>query len=169
MPTTSKIEQKAWRMLRKYNLTSAPVNMEELAESLDVQTSFQPMEEEISAMLLIECGKAHIVVNATHPPNRKRFSLAHELGHFALHASDANCFFVDRAFFRNSRSSIGNSREEIEANAFAAALLMPKKLVQKELPGDQNVEIKVDEMAKRFEVSDEAMTIRLIKLGHIFA
>lgn len=71
--------------------------------------------------------------------------------------------------YRNNNSSTGESYREIEANSFAAALLMPKKLLQKELINNtQKIsDIKIKSLAKKFEVSTQAMSIRLINLGFI--
>lgn len=167
MPTPRQIERIAWRMLKEYDLDAAPVDVDELAECLGVDVSYESMEDEVSAMLLIEEGEAHIVVNDDHHPNRQRFSAAHELGHFKLHAGGEDQLFVDRAFFRNQASSIGVSRQEIEANAFAAALLMPERLIEEALPDDDSAEIAVWAMAEEFGVSETAMTFRLQKLGYL--
>lgn len=167
MPTPTQIERTAWRILKDNDLACAPVDVDGLADCLGVDVSYESMEDEVSAMLLVEDGEAHIVVNDDHHPNRQRFSAAHELGHYELHTAGEDQLFVDRAFFRNQASSIGVSRQEIEANAFAAALLMPRKLIEEELPDDDSADIDVFKMAKIFGVSEHAMTIRLINLGYL--
>ncbi len=167
MPTRTQIERKAWQLLHEHDYASVPVDIEGLADDLGVEVVFEDMEDEVSAMLLIEEGEANAVINSEHHPNRQRFSLAHELGHFMLHVSDDNQLFVDRSFFRNQSSSIGESQQEIEANAFAAALLMPRQLIDESLPADDDIEIDVDDLAEEFEVSEHAMTIRLINLDYI--
>lgn len=167
MLTANKIESITWKLLKDNDLRHEPINVNALAKFLDVQVSYERIEDEISAMLLIENKKANIVVNSSHHRNRKRFSLAHELGHFVLHASDKDSLFIDRSFFRNKISSIGESRQEIEANAFAGALLMPKLLIDKSIPESENAEIDTVRLAKMFEVSVDAMAIRLIKLGYV--
>lgn len=169
MPTTAQIERKAWQQLREHELDVAPVDVEALAKALDVNVVFEHMENAVSAMLSIEDENANVVVNAGHPENRRRFSIAHELGHFMLHISDDKHLFVDRNFFRNQASSVGESRQEIEANAYAAALLMPARLIEEELSDEYDTELYIDELAEKFTVSEHAMTIRLIKLGYIDA
>ncbi|MEO1019440.1 MAG: ImmA/IrrE family metallo-endopeptidase [Pseudomonadota bacterium] len=167
MPTPKQIERTAWQLLQEHDLAETPVDLEELAECLGIDISCESMEDEVSGMLLIEDGDTHVIVNGGHHSNRRRFSAAHEIGHFELHASDENKLFVDRSFFRNQKSSIGVSRQEVEANAFAAALLMPSPLIEKALPDDDSADIDVYEMAREFGVSEHAMTIRLINLGHL--
>ncbi len=69
---------------------------------------------------------------------RQRFTIAHELGHFFLHRASSTVF-VDAApiFFRDESSSNGSQREEIEANAFAAELLMPEDAIRQRLTYDR--------------------------------
>jgi len=61
------------------------------------------------------------------------FSKAHELGHWVLHVTeeknDEQLFFTDNDKFY-CRSRFKNNPIEIQANMFAASLLMPKKLIQ---------------------------------------
>ena len=168
MAVIPRIEKRAWQQLRQHNLACVSVDVKALAEALGVDVTYASMEGTVSAMLSIEGGDATIVVNADHPPNRQRFSVAHEIGHYLLHASD-NDLFVDRSFFRNQASSVGELRREIEANAFAAALLMPSRLIEAHTNDDGDTELYIDELASKFEVSEHAMTIRLINLDLIDA
>ncbi|MCP2245744.1 protein of unknown function (DUF955) [Lentzea aerocolonigenes] len=73
---------------------------------------------------------------------------------------------------RNDLSSTATDREEIDANAFAAALLMPSSLVnaavQREVSsGYVTVEQVIKRLADVFDVSTEAMRWRLVNLGII--
>ncbi|AYD39607.1 ImmA/IrrE family metallo-endopeptidase [Clostridium fermenticellae] len=91
--------------------------------------------------------------------NRKRFSMAHELGHLFLHMN-----FLKKDYWCNNLDAVGSERyryghsmEEKEADEFAAAFLMPKnqfKCIAKE--NDYNIE----KIAKIFGVSRQAATIR---------
>lgn len=104
-------------------------------------------------------------------PVRSRFSIAHELGHYLLH-KDSRSLFIDKRNFavyhRNELSSTGEDRLEIEANRFAAALLMPTDMLRNEITkndfdlGDEEVQ---SSLAKRFNVSTQAMAYRLASLG----
>ncbi|MDE0041060.1 MAG: ImmA/IrrE family metallo-endopeptidase, partial [Candidatus Poribacteria bacterium] len=97
-----------------------------------------------------------------------RFTLAHECGHFLLHKREiAKEVHVDKAFpmlMRDSMSAMGISEMEMEANLFAAELLMPAALISEELesnPIDIDEEDAIDELARRFKVSQSAMRFRL--------
>jgi Zn-dependent peptidase ImmA (M78 family) len=72
--------------------------------------------------------------------------------------------------FRDPIASLATDREEIEANAFAAALLMPERLVLESVSrllttGQHTPEELTLLLAREFEVSEAAMGYRLIKLG----
>jgi len=100
-----------------------------------------------------------IMLNANDPPNRRRFTCAHEIGHFVRRSATSEPYAtID---FRNASSARGEDDEEIYANEFAACLLMPDGDVMrlaKEGLGDL-------EMSIRFGVSREAMHFRLRNLG----
>jgi len=126
----------------------------------------------VSGLLLREPGEAPIIgVNANNAEVRQRFTVAHELGHLVLHKGKR--LVVDRAVrvnFRDTVSTLATDREEMEANAFAAGLLMPAAALNNELHrivggryrSDNEV---VDVLAEKFQVSRSAMEFRLINLG----
>ena len=72
--------------------------------------------------------------------------------------------------FRDGVSALASDREEIEANQFAAGLLMPRDLVEQafeDLTQRYRPERAADLMARRFEVSPQAMRFRLMNLALI--
>ena len=78
--------------------------------------------------------------------------------------------FIDRhmIFRRDGYSSGGVDHEEVEANQFGAALLMPRSLLQQEVKKndlDLDDEEAITFLAKRFHVSTAAMSNRLSNLG----
>ena len=169
--------KRAWReadrILDEHSVARAPVNVTRIAKQY-AQVIETPLDDEISGMLIPDAGSWVIAVNANHALVRRRFTLAHELGHLRLHdftAPHADGNFKIR--FRDERSSKGSAIEEIEANQFAAELLMPRRLVLGELEGaglDYASAIDPDSaafaalvkrLAATFEVSQQALTIRL--------
>lgn len=138
-----------------------------------------PLGDGVSGVLVINDDHGVIGINQTDALVRQRFTIAHEIGHFELHRGQ-NRVFIDRqfdkveAFFRDTRSAEGMERQEVEANAFAACLLMPKRLVQLAIRrkdfrfdlGDEDVALAP--LAALFQVSRQAMSFRLSNLG-IFA
>jgi len=165
MSTTS-AESAAEQLLSTIGQKAAPINLEAAARHLDVNIYVEPMEAHVSGVLLCENNKRKIAVNEKHHLNRRRFTIAHELGHICLHVKGEDRIFVDQRFFRDTRSSKGIDKEEIEANAFAASFLMPKKLLTKSVEQLKDLtEHEVFRLALLYQVSEQAMALRLVKLG----
>src|SRR5687767_11558585 len=100
----------AKRLIRKHEISKPPVDVERLAKREGLRIVEEKLESEISGMLYREGSRAVILVNQDDAPVRKRFSIAHELGHFHLHESSS--VFVDRRVrFRDSNSSQGIVKE----------------------------------------------------------
>ncbi|WP_432040829.1 ImmA/IrrE family metallo-endopeptidase [Streptomyces chartreusis] len=166
-------EQAAARLLVEAGEASPPVSVERLADHLGVVVSRSAFKDgDISGMLIRQDGRAPVVgVNDVHSGHRQRFTIAHELGHYLLHPGRE--IVLDRPVrvnLRDKTSSMATDREEIEANAFAASLLMPADLVRSELqrlPATvrQDPERCTGELAGIFDVSESAMGFRLINLG----
>lgn len=65
-----------------------------------------------------------IYLNKNRPSSRKKFTLAHELGHYILHHNTKRKYRLEQLDYSKSDS---NTKEETEANYFAASLLVPEK------------------------------------------
>ena len=166
------LENKAEKTLRDTDTLRVPVAIDRVAQRLNLTMEAGALGEDVSGMLIIRGERGAIGYNSAHARVRQRFTIAHEIAHFLLHAkrSGKPQLFIDRylSFRRDATSSTGADREEVEANKLGAALLMPRRLVQQEI---RNNELNLDDnegisfLAKRFQVSDAAMTNRLANLG----
>jgi Zn-dependent peptidase ImmA (M78 family) len=172
MPTFSQIDRRAEDILRQNELFHVPVDVELVARRLNLRTEAAPLGENVSGLLVVEKGHGVIGYNVTQALVRQRFTIAHEIGHFVLHVSDnPSALFIDTHYIvyrRDAQSSTGEDRHEREANRFAAALLMPATLLQAEIekpPFDFGDEEMLTELAGKFQVSTQAMSIRLSSLG----
>ena len=147
-----------------------PVDPITICRNLDlavVETELPTVETElptnVSGALIKEIGKEPVIVlHKSDSNNRKRFSCAHELGHY-ISRTESNDIeqkyeYID---LRNSLSAYGTDKNEIFANTFAANLLMPEEEV-KQLSQEKKPYF---EMALYFGVSPEALKIRLKTLG----
>lgn len=151
----------------------APVPVEVVAAHLGAVIRSQPFpSDDVAAMLLREDGRPPVIgINSHNAPVRQRFSISHEIAHLQLHPGQP--LILDRmvrANFRDATSSAATDVQEIEANAFAAALLMPKHLVRKYLQRQLECSEISDEeivagLAQDLGVSKQAMEYRLINLG----
>src|SRR5262245_44148018 len=130
------IDARAAELLRKFGLLNAPVDVEAVAERLDAQVIYDDLEEDVSGFLLREKGVSTIAINKQHHPNRQRFTLAHECGHLFLHAKEGDRLWVDKTLFFRDDSKSGDHLSEIQANQFAAGLLMPEQLLRENLGED---------------------------------
>jgi Zn-dependent peptidase ImmA (M78 family) len=155
--------EQAEALLKASGVKELPVPVDAIARQSNVAVQYIPLDDEISGMSFIKNGVAVIVVNAGHHPNRQRFTLAHELAHHVLHTSYlTKNVHVDTAVLqRNEKSSEGRDLKEVEANAFAAELLMPKGFLKAIGRVDANNDAKIAEIARQFKVSPTAMAIRL--------
>ena len=164
---TERSERHATELIREHGIVAPPVDIETVARVLGMSVNYERLDSDVSGLMLFERGVAKVAINELHHRHRQRFTLAHEIGHLLLHAT-SDRVFIDRRFFRNQWSSRGELREEIEANAFAASLLMPRSLIEQFLEADGGItDVDVFRMATRFEVSEQAMTLRLVKLNYI--
>ena len=162
----------AQKLLSQLQIATFPVPVEKVAESLGAKVVLQPFDarDNLSGVLVKENGNVTIAVNSRDSHVRRRFTIAHECGHIALkHRGD---IFVDQSIRLNRDASSGLATDgmEIEANGFAAELLMPQAWVLSEFTrctSSTNVKAGalVKELASAFDVSDRAMEYRLENLG----
>lgn len=171
MGRASDIESTAAGILLRADQLEAPVDPLKVAVVLDVQVHFEKLDG-MSGALVIKGDSKHAVIDLGQHPNRQRFTLAHELGHLVLHDGSGERLFVDnemRVYQRADQPNpSANPTEEREANRFASALLMPRHLIEKHMSKlDFSDESDVALLARRFGVSDQAMSIRLQQLGFL--
>jgi Zn-dependent peptidase ImmA (M78 family) len=166
MISNSIIENTASKILATSGVTSAPVPLQIVADKFSVKIKKAPSKE-FSGLLLRKDNVSYVGINSRESITRQRFTVAHELGHLFLHTKDDT--FLDHIDYRDNSygGKIKRSRQEIEANTFAAALLMPQKfLLQdfKDIETDLDDET-VERLAQKYQVSKEAMNYRILNLG----
>ncbi len=171
MKTRATIEELAGSLRVKANQLSIPVDPVEVAEHLGCRVVVRDFSEDLSGVLLRNGAEKVIAVSASDGPLRRRFTIAHECGHLALnHAGEV---FIDKQVVnrRDGNSSLAIDEQEIEANQFAASLLMPRKEIVQQL--DQLIQtykmraVLIELMASKFKISKPAMEYRLVNLGLI--
>lgn len=163
-------------LLSDLGIEHPPVEVEEIAKHLGATVQLEPGGPDLSGFLLRDEEYGTIIgVNDSHHENRQRFTIAHEIGHLLLHAGER--LHVDRAqrgyqvMRRDEVSSQGTDESEIEANVFAAELLMPKAFLEADIEAADDLDLlgedDLADMAKRYRVSTQALTFRLANLGYI--
>ncbi len=142
-----------------------PVPLEDLCTCLDIVAIRDLETEGFEAALVTDLLKASgaILVAANRSRQRRRFSIAHELGHFLipLHLPPADGTLLCSAAhlsMQNVQHADRRRRMEAEANRFAALLLMPPPALRAALHQVRRLSLNdIVRLAARFDVSKEAM------------
>ncbi len=149
-------------ILNKYKYGSAPIDIYKLIVDLGIGIVETILDDDISGTIeRKKSGQYLISINSSDSQTRKRFTAAHELGHYIYHREqiDEQCI-ADNRLYRSTDNSKYNAHigklEETQANQFAANLLMPLHLI-KEL---KESGLSIDEIATALGVSKQAMKIR---------
>ena len=159
----AKVEQRAMEVLRQHGLYSLPIDPVQLASRLGVTVNNAKFADDSLAGLIARRGdRTQILVEQTDPPYRKRFSIAHELGHHFLHLLEDGEIVDNRADMFRQKDPVGGHisgarLRELQANWFAAALLMPEEFVREEWAREPSVA----HMARVFNVSEDAIGYRV--------
>ena len=168
----SKIQTMVEELLGNNGITEAPVPLPQIIKSRGLRIAVDSLQGDLSGFLYRDNDHAVIGVNTQHSSTRQNFTLAHELGHYLLH--DQEQLHVDHEFrvrLRNDVSSQGTDEAEREANFFAAALLMPRNFIAKDLEQQDYVDLLDDGflhgLARKYGVSTQALVNRLKTLGYI--
>ena len=162
---------------------TVPIDIDGIADLLGIDIEEYVGFDEVDVVGKIELnkdGRAKIKINLLqndYEP-RRRFTIAHEIGHYCKHLSENKKQFIDTQKSM-SRSSSYWDLIESEANSFAAQLLMPKDLIISEgiktieaykkefLTDGIPVQEFIERMARKFNVSSPAMEYRLKNMGII--
>lgn len=173
---TASPEVLARRLLDKYGITSAPVPVETITSGEEIRVGRNRHDGPEFSFALNDdgTGNALVGINTSTHENRQRGAVAHGLGHALMHG---RVIVVCRAVRRPEDDGIASCpsrREEAEASAFSAALLMPADLfipaaieAAAGLPAQQKAardEI-AEALARQFRVSVDAAAFRLVTLG----
>ena len=116
------------------------------------------LEDDISGF--VDHNNKEVVLNANETPERRRFTLAHELGHIILNANDNQIQHRDN-ITNNQLDIYASEPNEVEANYFAGCILMPKNVFIREfnsIKGD--IDYKIQKLAYYFGVSKLAVNVR---------
>lgn len=140
---------------------NAPVDLAGMSRALDVQVLQDfSLPDDVSARIERRGDGFVATVNGRHPAQWQRFTIAHELAHRILHTDLIGDGIHDDGLYRSRLSD----DIERQANAFAAELLMPARLVRALYRQGLR---DVPSIAANFHVSYEAARVRLrgLRLG----
>jgi len=156
-----KPEAAAERLLKECGVAEPPVKIEQIVRHFDLPIVAWHFPDALSALIVQTGAPGYVIgVNKDHPRGRRRFSIAHECGHAVLrHKNSHYLEFTDPSAFGEPPEY--SYRDEREANGFAAALLMDASWLRKDCANFSNI----SKLARRYQVSEEAMSFRLMNLG----
>ncbi|MBP9690991.1 ImmA/IrrE family metallo-endopeptidase [Candidatus Woesebacteria bacterium] len=144
----------------KTGLSFPEGNLVELAKSLGVEVYESKFIKHDSIDGFLEYPKKStdtpkIYLNKNRPSERKKFTLAHEIGHYLLHHDTKGKYRIDGMDYSQNDDE---TREETEANYFAASLLVPEEKLRSFLQfAKGNIEL----AAKYFGVSKPVIENRI--------
>lgn len=159
----------ARKILKDYKIKKYPVELMGILEDKNYKyIEINSWKNNVDALLIPEDGELYLAVNGKHHDHRKRFSLAHELGHIFLN-HDLNYYkrkitFEDIPITVIKEHIAVQKHLETEANIFAGELLVPLNWLKKEfekISNKNNIQSISFELAKIFNVSSYVMSIRI--------
>lgn len=160
----TRIMQTAAQVLDAHWDGNVPVNPIKIAAAMGIRVRVDDLMGESGTIELTDDGPL-IFYKGTEIQERRRFTVAHEIGHFALgHLKPGATKCRD---FTSNFSSHSVNLEEREANSFAAQLLMPAKVVKFMVTENGITNFQV--LAEKFGVSQVAMKYRLNNMGLVNA
>lgn len=130
-------------LLRLFHVNEPPVPVQGIARTLGVTVLQATNFGSLEGALHFPEGRPVLYVNSGHSPTKKRFTIAHELGHLLMH---------DEKLFRelSYTGEFSNRPEEKQANAFAANLLLPLQILEPFVGAKRQTD---EEVASAFQVS----------------
>lgn len=164
--------KKAHEILEMLKMTEPPFNPYYIAEKLQIVVNenldFDKLDTE-GQIYINDNNEPEIWINPIKSENRRRFTLAHEIGHLVNDMPSANSIIIDRYETLYRSNKIGGI--ETRANKFAARLLMPAKSINKflleyiEKHSRPTAKEAISLVATKFEVSKSAVFHRFKNLG----
>ena len=157
--------QHAEKLVRDEKL-SLPIDLIALAQSRDILVEAKNESAKGVSGMLLRAGNNFAIGYATHIKSKgfQRFSIAHELGHYFLPGHPEQVFSGGKAV-HESHAGFGSGEQiELEADHFAAGLLMPSHLFRTEAGKYSDGFTAIEKMAERCETSLTASAIRYAEL-----
>lgn len=168
-------EAQAARLLRKHGVTAVPVPVEDIARDEGIRIGRDRHDgPEYGFTCHVDGEGLTIGVNTNTSAQRQRCAVAHGIGHALMHMREAVILVcrISRAGSPGARST-PSARQEAEATAFCAALVMPEEAVAEAAAGLAATLLReaggctafTEAVARHFGVPAEMAACRLAALG----
>lgn len=119
--THNHIKEQANSLIKEFNITKLPVDVRKIAGRLGIDIVEMSTDSWFYGMLTRYHDDCYIVINKMMPESRKRFAIAHEIGHYKLHIDDLGY-----------QRSPDKEHYHREADVFALELCIPTSLLKQE-------------------------------------
>lgn len=156
-PRVGYVRTVARKLLDKHGIKQPPVDLQKLVEDEGLEyDEVDYFPDEVDAMIIPIEGRIVAAVNVNQAPNRRKFSLAHELGHHFLH-QDRSVLEERITIDSGHERTCGKSKDvyEVEADMFASELLIPLAF----LKSIYKKGMSIPEVAEIFMVSEAAASV----------
>jgi Zn-dependent peptidase ImmA (M78 family) len=157
--------QQAEKLVKDEKL-ELPINLIALAKSRDILVEAKPESAKGVSGMLLRVGNNFSIGYATHIKSNgfQRFSIAHELGHFFLPGHPEHVFSGGKVVHESHAGFGSGDQIELEADHFAAGLLMPSNLFKAEAGKYSDGYTAIEKIAERCETSLTSSAIRYAEL-----
>jgi Zn-dependent peptidase ImmA (M78 family) len=152
----------AEHILKNLKIQEPPVSPRDVAIGLGIPVFEWEFPDEISGIFVNFQNQFCIGVNEAHPRVRQKFSNAHEIGHLVYDRTQSLFLDFTDTSMTADLEKLQDAKVETRANQFAADLLMPAMWLRKDV--DQYGTENLTTLAKRYEVSQQAIWFRLLSL-----
>ena len=153
----TQIERITIDLLNRHNYIDDMVDIANIVRQQNYNVFIDDLDNNISGY--VDHENREVVLNKNETPERRRFTLAHELGHIILNSNNR---IQHRDNILNNQLDIyANDDKEVEANYFAGCILMPRNVFIREfnsIKGD--IDYKIQKLAYYFGVSKLAVNVR---------
>ena len=162
-------KRKAEKFLADRGIVSFPVDPIMIAESLDIVVKPKPDTAGGVSGMLVRCQDMFGIMYATHINNEgfQRFSIAHEIGHYVLDGHVDHIFPTGDDLHSSKAGFVSDDPFELEADHFAAGLLMPDPHFSREVLRFGDGLEAVEGMARECRTSLTATAIRYAETAQV--
>ena len=170
-PNLVRASRAANTLLAKRGVTAPPVNVRQLAELEGITFDVAELDHSAPGFRLWYPERHLLVLNTLHDVVHQRFMIAHALGQHLLDSSFEDIVIYDTLEYFSLTPIEGLpsifATPNLEANAFAEAVLMPKAFLDRDFD-EWRVDVHDDagmrKLANRYQVTVAALTLRLMRL-----